>query len=82
MKRIHIYQPLSYLGSKTLASNKISPIKDAGAKWCIAYQKTSEYWDVYTNKGIKFLFVFTRLTKYALTIYLESLHYDNEVIYF
>ncbi len=82
VKRIHIYQPLSYLGSKTLASNKVPPIKDAGAKWCISYQKTDEYWDAYTNKGIKFLFVFTCLTKFALTIYPESLHYENEVYTF
>ena len=82
IKRIHIYQPLSYLGSKTLASNRVPPIKEAGAKWCISYQKTDEYWDAYTNKGIKFLFVFTPYTKYALTIYPKSLHYENEVYTF
>ncbi len=78
----HIYQPLSYLGSKALASNNVPPVKGNGAKWCISYQKTDEYWRDYTKKGIKFLFVFTGDTKYALTIYPESLHYENEVYTF
>ena len=77
-----LYQPLTYLGSKTLASNAVAPIKGNGAKWCIAYQKTDEYWSNYTKQGIKFLFVFTPYTKYALTIYPESLYYGNEVYSF
>ena len=78
----HLYQPLSYKGSVVLASNKVPPAKGNGAKWCISYQKTDEYWRDYTKKGIKFLFVFTGGTKYALTIYPESLHYENEVYTF
>lgn len=78
----HLYQPLSYLGSMTLASNRVPPVKGDGAKWCIAYQKDDKYWYQYSGKGIKFLFVFTKDTKYALTIYPESLHYKNEVYTF
>ena len=78
----HIYQPLSYLGSKTLASNKVPPVRDNGAKWCISYQKANEYWRDYTKKGIKFLFVFTRYTKYALTIYPKNMDIENEVYTF
>lgn len=78
----HIYQPLSYFGSKVLASNRVPPIKGNGAKWCISEQKTDESWKDYTQRGIKFLFVFTKGTKYALTIYPESLHYENEVYTF
>ena len=80
--RCHLYQPLSYLGSMTLASNRVPPIKGNGAKWCIAYQKDDKYWYKYSGKGIKFLFVFTKDTKYALTIYPESLHCKNEVYTF
>ncbi len=78
----HLYQPLSYKGSVTLASNKVPPVRDNGAKWCIAYQKTDEYWYNYTKKGIKFLFAFTKYTKYALTIYPKNLNIGNEVYTF
>ncbi len=78
----HLYQPLSYLGSKILASNAVPPVRDNGAKWCISYQKTNEYWNTYTRKGIKFLFVFTKDTKHALTIYPEKIPLENEVYSF
>lgn len=68
-----LYRPLTYLGSKTLASNKVPPVKENGAKWCIAYQKTDKYWNDYTEKDIRFLFVLTKDTKYAITIYPEDL---------
>ena len=80
--KCHLYQPLTYFGSKILASNAVAPIKGNGAKWCIAYQKTNEYWCNYTDRGIKFLFVFTEDTKYALTIYPKSLRSKKEVYTF
>ena len=80
--RCHLYQPLSYKGSVTLASNKVPPVRDNGAKWCISYQKTDEYWHNYSHEGIKFLFVFTTSTKYALTIYPETTNIGNEVYSF
>lgn len=70
-----LYQPLTYLGSKTLASNKVPPVKENGAQWCIAYQKTDSYWHSYTQKGIAFVFVLTEDTKYAVTVYPE--HFDK-----
>ena len=63
------YQPLTYLGSKTIASNAVPPVKENGAKWCIAYQKTDKYWKDYTRRGIRFIFVCTEDTKYALVLY-------------
>ena len=80
--RCHLYQPLSYKGSVTLASNKVPPVKDNGAQWCISYQKTGEYWYEYTKKGIKFLFAFTENTKYALTIFPKWMHSENKVFTF
>lgn len=80
--KCHFYQPLTYLGSKTLASNAVAPVRGNGAQWCIAYQKDSQYWRLYTNRGVKFLFVFTEDTKYALTIYPKSLYLKNEVYSF
>lgn len=74
-----LYQPLTYLGSMTLASNKVPPVRENGAKWCIAYQKTDQYWKDYTGHGIKFLFVLTEDTKYAITVYSEDLAYRTEV---
>lgn len=74
-----LYQPLTYLGSMTLASNRVPPIKENGAKWCIAYQKTDQYWNDYTSHDIKFLFVLTEDTKYAVTVYSEDLSYRTEV---
>lgn len=64
-----IYQPLTYLGSVTLASNKVPPVKGNGARWCIAYQKDETYWNDYTRKGIEFAFILTADTKYAVTLY-------------
>ncbi len=67
------YQPLTYLGSMTIASNRVPPVKEAGAQWCTAYQKTSHYWDSYSQEGIKFIYVCTKDDKYALVLYPESL---------
>ena len=78
----HLYQPLSYNGSVVLASNRVPPKRGYGAKWCISMQKDDSYWKSYTRKGIKFLFVFTNGTKYALTIYPENLNIENEVYSF
>lgn len=74
-----LYQPLTYLGSRTLASNRVPPVKENGAKWCIAYQKTDQYWNDYVSQGIQFLFVLTEDTKYAITVYSEDLFYRTEV---
>lgn len=49
---------------------------------CISYQKDDEYWNTYTKKGVKFLFVFTSYTKYALTIHPKNLNIGNEVYTF
>lgn len=67
--KYRIYQPLTYLGSCVLASNKVPPVKGNGARWCISYQKTSLYWDDYTKQGVEFLFVCTKDTKYAVVLY-------------
>ena len=80
--RCHLYQPLSFNGSVVLASNRVPPAKGNGAKWCISMQKDDQYWNIYTRKGIKFLFVFTKYTKYALTIYPKNLNIENEVYTF
>lgn len=75
-----IYEPLSYLGSKTLASNRVPPVKKNGAKWCIAYQKTDEYWYDYTvDNNIRFLFVLTDDTKYAVVLYPETAAFRVDV---
>lgn len=64
------YQPLTYLGSKTIASNRVPPVKDKGAQWCTAYQKTDEYWNRYTiSYGYRFCYVCTANTKLALVLY-------------
>lgn len=73
----HLYMPLTHLGSVTLASNKVPPVKENGAKWCISQQKTNKYWEQYTSSGIKFLFVFTEDTKYAITLYDSSVPYNG-----
>jgi hypothetical protein len=81
-----IYQPLTWKGSRVLASNQVLPdLSDldvnygwfgddenirqnlSGAKWCISYQKTNQYWKRYTlgvggdfngDANSVFLFVF------------------------
>ena len=64
------YQPLTYLGSMTIASNRVPPVKDNGAQWCTAYQKTDMYWRNYTRHGCKFCYVcdFEKETKFALVL--------------
>ena len=80
--RCHLYQPLTHLGSVTLASNRVPPAKGSGAKWCISMQDTDEHWSSYVNNGIKFLFVFNSYSKYALTIFPQRLRHENEVYTF
>lgn len=64
------YQPLTYLGSETIASNKVPPVKANGAKWCTAYQKTDMYWNRYTiGTHCRFCYICTQDTKYALVLY-------------
>ena len=61
-----MYQPLTWAGSRVLASNKVLPNVEtdsrnerySGAAWCISYQKDRSYWEKYLDKGNVFLFVF------------------------
>lgn len=65
-KSYKIYQPLTWLGSRTLASNNVPPVLTSlkedeafsGARWCIAYQKDSKDWNRYLREGKTFLFAF------------------------
>lgn len=67
------YQPLTYLGSVTLASNRVPPAKGSGAQWCIAQHDTPVYWNKYTlYDGVKFVIVCTPETKFALVKYPED----------
>lgn len=66
-EKFTIYQPLTYIGSRYLASQDVAPY--TVSKWCISYQKTRDYWKEYTsNRRCVFLFVFTDSHKYALQI--------------
>ena len=66
-KGITIYQPLTYVASRYLASKEVAPYVEG--KWCIAYQKEKSYWDRYSiDEENAFLFIFTYDTKYALQI--------------
>lgn len=77
-----LYRPLTYLGSRTLASNKVPPVRESGAQWCIAYQKTDRYWHEYAERGIYFFFILTKDTKYAITLYpdakIEVYNFEDE----
>ena len=65
-----MYQPLTYKGSKVLASNNVEPKKKSGAQWCVAYQKTYEYWQDYSyGDKCKFIYLMTDNTKYAIAVY-------------
>ena len=66
-KPVTIYQPLTWIGSRTLASNKVPPVltiknpdgtQATAAKWCVAYQKEDKHWNDYLKKGCTFLYVF------------------------
>ena len=68
-----MYQPLTYKGSKVLASNNVEPKKGNGAKWCVAYQKDSNYWRIYSFEDkCKFIYLMTEDTKYAIAKYLRK----------
>ena len=65
-----MYQPLTYKGSKVLASNNVEPKKGNGAKWCVAYQKNCEYWKKHSFEyNCKFIYLMTKNTKYAIAVY-------------
>lgn len=64
----HFYQPLTYLGSKTLASNAVPPARRESANWSISSPQSNKGWRDYIRKNIRFLFLFTKYTKYLLTI--------------
>ena len=69
-KGITIYQPLTYVASRYLASKEVAPYIEG--KWCIAYQKEKSYWDRYSiDEENAFLFIFTDDTKYALQITMD-----------
>lgn len=40
------YYPMTWLGSRTLASNSVPPVVEGNgsAEWCISYQKEDSYW--------------------------------------
>ena len=62
-----LYQPLTWLGSRYLASTYVKPKVEG--KWCISYQKDRQYWDNYSIKENKsFIILCTSTTKYALEI--------------
>ena len=66
-KNLIIYQPLTYMGSRLLASKNVAP--GVEGKWCISYQKDKKYWNEYTfDKNKSFLILCTPTTKYALEI--------------
>lgn len=54
-KPFSVYVPANWKGSRVLASDQVEPklgtVFDGytGAKWCISYQKTDQYWKIYTN---------------------------------
>lgn len=60
---VYIYQPLTWKGSRVLASDQVDPKLSTdyegytGAKWCISYQKTDQYWESYYRNYV-FAFVF------------------------
>lgn len=45
-KGLTIYQPLTWIGSRYLASKDVAPKVEG--KWCISYQKDRSYWDRYS----------------------------------
>ena len=75
-----IYQPITCMGSRYLASKDVAPNNIEG-EWCIAYQKERSYWDDYSfEDGRVFLFVFTASSKFALEIQtdeIDSVAYDT-----
>ena len=54
-KPFYVYIPANWKGSRVLASDQVEPklgtVYDGftGAKWCISYQKTDQYWNSYTR---------------------------------
>ena len=60
-----MYIPLTWKGSRTLASDNVPPELHSsqdgytGAKWCISYQKSDEYWRSYSQDSF-FVFVFSK----------------------
>ena len=60
---VDAYIPLNWKGSRVLASDQVPPLLSTvfdgftGAKWCIAYQKTDQYWNSYTGRGDWFIFL-------------------------
>ena len=65
-----MYQPLTYKGSKVLASNNVEPKKGNGAKWCVAYQKSYSYWRDYSySQECKFIYLMLEDTKLAIAVY-------------
>ena len=76
---VKVYQPLTYIGARYLASTDVAPHNVEG-KWCIAYQKERDYWDNYSfgstdedfypyrEYQTAFLFICTNETKTAVEI--------------
>ena len=66
-KDLVIYQPLTWIGSRYLASKDVAPVIEG--KWCISYQKDRKFWDNYSfGKKKVFLILCTDTKKFALEI--------------
>ena len=65
-----MYQPLTYKGSKVLASNNVEPKIGYGARWGVASDIGYTDWQKYTfKKKCKFIYLMTDDTKYAVAVY-------------
>jgi len=58
------YAPQNHKASQLIASTRIGPCE---GKWCTAENKPG-HWNKYTEKGIKFIYVITPETKYAVAV--------------
>ena len=81
-----MYQPLTYKGSKVLASNNVEPKKDNGAKWCVAYQKDYSYWRNYSYaQECKFIYLMLEDTKLAIAVYPKKVNvftFEDKTVYY
>ena len=54
-------------------SHEASKVYGKNTKWCTTY-KSREYWDKYTDKGVKFYYIVNKADnkKYAVAVYLDG----------
>lgn len=46
------YHPMTWVGSRTIASNSVPPVEEDGngsAEWCTAYQKDESFWEKHSE---------------------------------